>query len=154
MPALCIQPSTRSPAAASAGVAKRRVRRPGCSVQAARRSARSRTSVAGEVSSAGMSSALRNRRSETGGGHGSAPDGRRSTPVTELRRDRGGMAADELAELGRADPVQPGGGGGDAQRALDLAGVVEDRRADASDALLVLLVVDGVAARAHALEVG
>ena len=64
------------------------------------------------------------------------------------------VARQELAELGRPDPVQARRRCRDADRSDDRPGVVEHRGADAAHALLVLLVVDRVAARADPLEVG
>src|SRR5438094_5444674 len=77
--------------------------------------------------------------------------GRAGAGVADVAGDGTGVAAQQVAELGRADAVHASRWRGDADRSQRLAGMVEDRSAHAADPLLVLLVVHRVAARPDAL---
>ena len=79
-----------------------------------------------------------------------APQARSRAPGTASS----GVAAQQPADLRRCRAGAAGRRGGDAEGRHQLAAVAEHRHADAADSLLVLLVVDGIAAGQRELELG
>src|ERR1700754_4661207 len=75
-----------------------------------------------------------------------------SSVVAELARDGKRVSGDLLAHQREVEAVHAGGGTGDAERPEGVAGVAEDRRGDADDALVVFLAIERVAAAANPLE--